>query len=252
MQYRKNFRAPVMVRPFLGRDGAPRGDAPLAEIAIDVRRAGAIDQPLLQAEIVERLSKALGLMPDIHECTHLEDWVRPSKSVIWSFNRSYWRHLGAWDETFHKDYAAALPGGVSDGTNPQFWADRIDAFMATLNRLEEWSELPDEIHVLELGVGDGQGAKVWLDCFAAACEEQGRDYLGRVRYLMADYSPHVLARAQAARKRVRGHRAGPRARLPQPDVGPRRPARQAPVRPHLQRLRQPAHRRGHARRRPRL
>ena len=102
-------------------------------------------------------------MPDVHECTHLEDWVRPSKSVIWSFNRSYWRHLGAWDETFQKDYAAALPGGVSDGTNPEFWADRIDAFMATLNRLEEWSELPDEIHVLELGVGDGQGAKVWLD-----------------------------------------------------------------------------------------
>jgi hypothetical protein len=196
VQYRKSFRAPVMVRPFVGRGGTPRGDAPLAEIAIDVRRAGAIDRSLLQAEIVERLSKALGLMPDIHECTHLEDWVRPSKSVIWSFNRSYWRHLGAWDETFHKDYAAALPGGISDGTNAQFWTDRIDAFMATLNRLEEWSELPDEIHVLELGVGDGQGAKVWLDCFAAACEEQGRDYLGRVRYLMADYSPHVLARAR--------------------------------------------------------
>ena len=135
-------------------------------------------------------------MPDIHECTHLEDWVRPSKSVTWSFNRSYWRHLGAWDETFEKDYAAALPGGVSDGTSPAFWADRIDAFMATLNRLDEWSELPDEIHVLELGVGDGQGAKVWLDAFAAACQEQGRDYVDRVRYLMADYSPHVLARAK--------------------------------------------------------
>ena len=195
VQYRKNFRAPVMVRPFLGRDGTPRGDAPLAEIAIDVRRAGSIDRSLLQSEIVERLSKALGLMPDIHECTHLEDWVRPSKSVIWSFNRSYWRHLGAWDETFQRDYASALPGGVSDGTNHEFWADRIDAFMATLNRLDEWSELPDEIHVLELGVGDGQQAKVWLDCFAAACEAQGRDYLRRVRYLMADYSPHVLARA---------------------------------------------------------
>ena len=25
--------------------------------------------------------------------------VRPSKSVMWSFNRSYWRHLAAWDET---------------------------------------------------------------------------------------------------------------------------------------------------------
>ena len=47
VQYRKNFRAPVMVRPFLGRDGAPRGDAPLAEIAIDVRRAG--DRPAAAA-----------------------------------------------------------------------------------------------------------------------------------------------------------------------------------------------------------
>jgi hypothetical protein len=202
VQYRKNFRAPVMVRPFVRNGHGTRGDAPLAEIAIDVRRAGSIDRGTLRTEIVDRLSKALGLMPDIHECTHLEDWVRPSKSVMWSFNRSYWRHLGAWDETFHKDYASALPGGISDGTNPEFWADRIDAFMATLNRLEEWSELPEEIHVLELGVGDGQGAKVWLDAFSAACEEQGRDYLSRVRYLMADYSPHVLARA---RERVGGY-----------------------------------------------
>ncbi len=32
--------------------------------------------------------------------------------------------------------------------------------MATLDRLDEWSELPEEIHVIELGVGDGQQAKV--------------------------------------------------------------------------------------------
>src|SRR5205823_14158903 len=31
--------------------------------------------------------------------------------------------------------------------------------------------------------------------FRSACELRGRDYLERVRYLMADYSPHVLARA---------------------------------------------------------
>ena len=40
----------------------------------------------------------------------------------------------------------------------------------------EWSELPDEIHVLEFGVGDGQQAQVWLDTFGAACAERGRDY----------------------------------------------------------------------------
>jgi hypothetical protein len=159
--------------PVRGQRARRRGDEPLAEIAIDVRRAGAIDRATLRTEIVDRLSKALGLMPDIHECTHLEDWVRPSKSVTWSFNRSYWRHLGAWDATFEKDYAAALPGGVSDGTSPAFWADRIDAFMATLNRLDEWSELPDEIHVLELGVGDGQGAKVWLDASRPPARSRG-------------------------------------------------------------------------------
>ena len=69
----------------------------------------------------------------------------------------------------------------------------------TLDRLDAWSELPDEIHVLEFGVGDGQQAKVWLDAFAGACAERGRDYLSRVRYLMADYSPHVL---DVARRRV--------------------------------------------------
>jgi len=199
VQYRKNFRAPVMVRPFRHSQDLPGSEQPLAEIAIDARRARDMECATLVTEIVDRLSKALGLIPDVHECIHLEDWVRPSKSVMWSFNRSYWRHLAAWDQTFKKDYASALPGGVSDGTNPAFWGEQIETFMAVLDRLDEWSELPDELHVLELGVGDGQQAKVWLDTFAAACRAQGRDYLGRIRYLMADYSPHVL---EIARGRV--------------------------------------------------
>jgi hypothetical protein len=197
VQYRKNFRAPVMVRPF--RSSPENGtdhDGPLAEIAIDARRAKDMDRAELVAIITDRLEKALGIIPDVHECVHLESWVRPSKSVMWSFNRAYWRHLASWDETFQKDYAAALPGGVSDGTNREFWGAQLEAFMDSLDRLDAWSELPDDIHVLELGVGDGEQALVWLDAFAALCRERGRDYLGRVRYLMADYSPHVLQRAK--------------------------------------------------------
>jgi hypothetical protein len=200
VQYRKNFRAPVMVRPFgrVTEQGRPaRG--PLAEIAIDVRRAKDMDYGELVSQIADRLSKALGIVPDVHQCLHLEDWVRPSKSVMWSFNRSYWRHLAAWDATFEKDYASALPGGVSDGTNHDFWDDQIATFMRTLVRLDEWSELPDEIRVIEFGVGDGQQAKVWLDAFTKASDAEGRDYGSRVRYLMADYSPHVL---NSARERV--------------------------------------------------
>ncbi len=197
VQYRRNFRAPVMVRPF-GRvpaSNAQNVDTPLAEIAIDVRRAKDIAYETLVGDIVDRLSKALGLIPDVHECIHLEDWVRPSKSVIWSFNHAYWRHLAAWDTTFKKDYAAALPGGVTDGANSGFWWDQMQTFVDTLDRLDEWSELPDHIHVLEFGVGDGRQAEVWLEQFASVCADLGRDYLSRVRYLMADYSAHVLQRA---------------------------------------------------------
>jgi hypothetical protein len=196
VQYRKNFRAPVMVRPFRSTpEGSNGHDGPLAEIAIDARRAKDMDRATLVELITDRLQKALGIIPDVHQCLHLESWVRPSKSVMWSFNRAYWRHLAAWDTTFQKDYAAALPGGVSDGTNPDFWGAQISTFLDSLDRLDAWSELPDEIHVLELGVGDGEQALVWLDTFAAQCRERGRDYVSRVRYLMADYSPHVLERA---------------------------------------------------------
>ena len=198
VQYRRNFRAPVMVRPF-GRDAGSTPhptEGPLAEIAIDVRRVSGLERSVLVTEIRDRLSKALGLVPDIHECIHLEDWVRPSSSVIWSFNRSYWRHLAAWDATFQRDYASALPGGVSDGANREFWAQQIESFIESLERLDEWSELPDEIHVLEFGVGDGQQARIWLDTFTEACARKGHDYAARVRYLMADYSPHVLRRAR--------------------------------------------------------
>ncbi|HWI22497.1 MAG TPA: hypothetical protein VNT22_07775 [Baekduia sp.] len=197
VQYKKNFRAAVMVRPFGDRPDLNGSNEPIAEIAIDVRRAAEMDHEELVSQIADRLSKGIGLEPDIHECIHLEDWVRPSKSVMWSFNRSYWVHLAAWDTTFKKDYASALPGGVSDGTNPEFWADQIGTLMDTLNHLEGWSELPEEIYVLEFGVGDGHQSLVWLEAFEAACTAQGKDYLDRLHYVMADYSAHVLERAQA-------------------------------------------------------
>ncbi len=176
----------------------------------------------------------------------------PAKSVMWSFNRAYWRHLASWDETFQKDYAAALPGGVSDGTNPEFWGSQLTAFLDSLDRLDAWSELPDEIHVLELGVGDGEQALVWLDTFDAALSG-ARPRLPRPRAL-----PHgrlLPARARACRRARRGLRGagrGHRARLPQPDARPRAPAAEGALRAHLQPLRQPPDRRDHARRRRRL
>ena len=75
--------------------------------------------------------------------------------------------------------------------------------MRILQGLDEWSELPDEIYALELGVGNGAQARVWLDTFAAVCEEQGHDFFDRLRYVIADYSPDVL---DAARRMVAPYR----------------------------------------------
>ena len=56
--------------------------------------------------------------------------------------------------------------------------------------------------MLELGVGNGSQARVWLDEFVRLDRERGTDYYRRLHYLMGDYSPHVLDLARAA---VRDH-----------------------------------------------
>jgi hypothetical protein len=56
--------------------------------------------------------------------------------------------------------------------------------------------------VLELGVGNGNQARVWLDEFRHLDAEMGREYYRRLHYLMGDYSPHVL---ELARKAVAQH-----------------------------------------------
>jgi hypothetical protein len=62
--------------------------------------------------------------------------------------------------------------------------------------------LPEDLHVLELGVGNGNQARAWLDEFARLDREHGTNYYRRLHYLMGDYSPHVLERA---RENVKDH-----------------------------------------------
>jgi hypothetical protein len=191
VQYRRSFRDPVIVRRFLPTDGP----GPTAEIALDMRRAGSIDFRAALDAAVEDVSRPPEDAPDR---IYLEGLTRPIDSVIWGFNRSYWEHLSSWEATFQHDYTAALPGGVSDGTHPDFWRDRIAAFLDVLARLDARGVLPEEIYVLELGVGSGRQARIWLDTFRAACVERNGDYYNRLHYLMTDYSKDVLATARRA------------------------------------------------------
>ena len=106
--------------------------------------------------------------------------------------------------------------------------------------------------MLELGVGSGQQARVWLDTFRDLCAERGRDYLRRVRYLMSDYSHDVL---QAARRNVAEYDQQVSCLnldAADPPERARFPALQGAVHPLVQPVRQPARRRDRAARRPRL
>src|ERR1700724_2450887 len=73
IQYKQNFREPVVARPI---------GATATEIAIDLRRSTGID---LEAEIKHALDDAGGLA--------LEAWVPGRDSCIWRFNALYWQGL---------------------------------------------------------------------------------------------------------------------------------------------------------------
>ncbi len=66
------------------------------------------------------------------------------------------------------------------------------------DELDARRALPEELYVVELGVGNGNQARTWLDEFARLDYQHGRDYYRRLQYLMGDYSAHVLDRARKA------------------------------------------------------
>jgi len=199
MQYRHNFRDAVQVRriqpsaleaarPIHGGEGRIDGHETF-EIAVDLRRA--------TADQIERT--IAGLADDAGCATppqYIEDWRRISESCIWDFNSLYWNALGLWEKATGQEYEQALPGGESDARNKEAARDLILELFHIWDDLSARKALPQDLHVLELGVGNGNQARVWLDEFQRLDREHRGEYYRRLHYLMGDYSPHVLERAR--------------------------------------------------------
>lgn len=192
VQYRHNFRCALDARPICLADDTLRTVVDL-EIAVDLRRHAEHDP-------ASALDVYLGTAPDLR--TYLEDWTAGANSLIWRFNGLYWRDLPVWEDITGKRYEQALPGGQSDARNAAAARELIASLFQTWDALSEQHALPEELFVVELGVGNGDQAKTWLDEFVNLDAELGRDYYGRLRYLMCDYSEHVL---ELARANVAGH-----------------------------------------------
>lgn len=197
IQYRQNFRDQVEVRrvePWDIETGNDESDGQMWEIAVDLRRA---KPDTIEQSIRSSLSQA----GDFGRVA-LEDWRPASRSLIWGFNALYWKALSLWEQATGKGYESALPGGQSDARNVEAARDLILQLFELWDNLNNRRALPEELYVLELGVGNGTQAQVFLDELRRLDRERGRGYYRRLHYLMGDYSPHVL---ELARNNVAHH-----------------------------------------------
>ena len=189
IQYKANFRDTVMVRPVIAAEGAaalPPVDG--YELAVDLRRCA---QP--ETDVAAEVTAAL---PDAGDRVWLESWVPGSASCVWRFNALYWQALAAWEKVTGREYEQTLPRGESDARNSAAAREVILDLFSSWDELASRRALPEQLYVIELGVGNGGQARTWLDEFVELDRRHGRDYYRRLQYLMGDYSAHVLDRAR--------------------------------------------------------
>ena len=192
IQYRSNFREPVMVRDLVS--GAR---ATASELAIDLRQArrdlgAAVSRGVAELRDPERARRGR---------TYLEAYGPLRDSIVWRFNRSYWEHLPGWERLQGHGFEESLPGGGSDANHPEAIRDSVSELWSLLSRLDAQGDLRSEIYWLEIGVGSGRRAELWLDEFERVDATRGRRFYSRMRFLLGDYSPiaHERARARTAR-----------------------------------------------------
>ena len=155
IQYKQNFREAVVSRPVA--DTAHTADTEV-EIAFDLRRCADIDPENLTAHVKQALA-------DRQPGLSLEPWVPGRDSCIWRFNQLYWQALTHWEVATGREYEQSLPGGESDARNTEAARELILELFRIWDELDARRALPDELYILELGVGNGNQARTWkLDC----------------------------------------------------------------------------------------
>src|SRR5438477_3494694 len=196
VQYKTNFREAVTLRR------VTRGDdvLPWMEVGIDLRQA---HPETLKEEFVNALRDLNDPACAARQRAYLEPFTPMRSCMIWRFNNLFWQHLPLWEAASGKGFERALPGGTSDANHPEAVADAVADFWTLLKDLENHNQLPPEIFVLEIGVGTGKRAALWLDRFRVVDRERGTQYYPRIRFLLGDYSMPTLNRAMDA---VREHR----------------------------------------------
>ena len=120
----------------------------------------------------------------------LEPFRPLGQSLEWRVGSTYWARRGARAFTSNE-----VPHFVTnDGVRA---ARAAEVLFATCEAAERAGTLAAEVRVLEVGIGLGLHAKLFLDHFRALCIDAQRDYYGRLVYLATDYSAKMVTDARS-------------------------------------------------------
>src|SRR5579862_9229163 len=147
IQYKQNFREVVIATQGYNAKG---DEVPVMDLHIDERQ---VVPGNLRADMLKALAHAhLEGQHPASDRLALEDFQSMRSSIVWDFNKLYWARLSECEHSTGKGYEDALPGGISDGHEPDAINDNVGDFWTLLRDLEAKKQLPPEIYVLEIGV----------------------------------------------------------------------------------------------------
>ncbi|MFN0073123.1 MAG: hypothetical protein ACKVVP_16695 [Chloroflexota bacterium] len=186
IQYKSNFREPFIVRHGIDVHGAA---IPMSELAVDLRQFQDTGTRESLRQAVTHLSNGHG-----RESDHLwlDEFTTHSQSLIWKFNQLFWVRLADWESASGKGFEAALPGGQSDANDDAAVSDAVADFWTLLVDLDRHHQLPEQLFALEIGVGTGRRAAMWLDHFKRLDGDRGTGYYQRLHFLLGDYALATL------------------------------------------------------------
>jgi tetratricopeptide (TPR) repeat protein len=130
---------------------------------------------------VDNLAKAQEGRPVV------QDYCPFPESIEWELGQRYLRERGS--KAFLHD-AAPVPFVINNDGSLSLSAAQL--LFTSLMEAEKDSGLEDDIFVLELGIGVGLFARLFLDAFRVLCLEHGKDYYDRLCYVAGDYADRML------------------------------------------------------------
>ena len=138
----------------------------------------AVQRPSSSRSLADMFSAAVGQTGPI-----VEEYRATTDSLDWQLGQHYWNHAGS--RAFFRD-------GVPHWINNDGDLSRACADLLFRNLCERDGPAQGEFFVLELGVGIGLFARLFLDCFQRLCLAAGKDYYDRLTYVAADRYETIL------------------------------------------------------------